>query len=108
MPALRDDTGQAGAGDRGVAQQVLDDGERLAVLRARRRREIALRQERVDRSRGSIPDAPARRSVGSLWVVLTKAVLQPDDLAHQPAPPRSDFAGNVSSSRTSNVARRRS
>src|SRR5450755_2715172 len=39
MPALLDDAGEAGAGDRRVAELVLDDGERLAVLRARRRRE---------------------------------------------------------------------
>jgi hypothetical protein len=35
------------------------------------------------------------------------AVLQPDRLAHQ-APVRGDFAGNVSSSRTPGLARRRS
>jgi hypothetical protein len=32
MPALRDDAGECGAGHRGVAELVLDDGERLAVL----------------------------------------------------------------------------
>lgn len=52
MPALLDDAGEAGAGDRRVAELVLD-GERLAVLRARRRREVGLRQERVDR-RGEV------------------------------------------------------
>jgi hypothetical protein len=49
MPALLDDAGQAGAGHGRVAELVLDDRERLAVLRSRRRREAGLRQERVDR-----------------------------------------------------------
>jgi hypothetical protein len=40
MPALRDDAGQAGAGDRRVAELSLDDRERLAVLRAGRRRQV--------------------------------------------------------------------
>jgi hypothetical protein len=53
MPALRDDAGEAGAGHQRVAELVLDDGERLAVLRARRRREVRLRQERIDR-RGQV------------------------------------------------------
>ena len=54
MPALRDDdAGQAGAGDPHVAELVLEDRERLAVLRAGRRREVGLRQERVDR-RGEV------------------------------------------------------
>ena len=42
MPALRDDAGQAGAGHGRVAELVLEDRERLAVLRARRRREVGL------------------------------------------------------------------
>jgi hypothetical protein len=53
MPALLDDRGQAGTGDGRVAELVLDDGERLAVLRPRRRRKVGLRQERVDR-RGQV------------------------------------------------------
>jgi len=51
MPALLDDDDAAepGAGDRRVAELVLDDHQRLAVLRAGCRREVGLRQERVDR-----------------------------------------------------------
>jgi len=52
MPALRDNAGEAGAGDRRVAELVLEDRERLAVLRAGRRRQVGLRQERVDRPPG--------------------------------------------------------
>jgi hypothetical protein len=43
MPALRDDAGQPRASHGRVAEFVLDEGERLAVLRARRRREVGLR-----------------------------------------------------------------
>ena len=49
MPALLDDAGEAWAGNRRVAELVLDDQESLAVLRTRRGREVGLRQERVDR-----------------------------------------------------------
>ena len=53
MPALLDDAGEADAGHGRVAELVLDDGERLAVLRPGRRRKLGLRQERVNR-RGEI------------------------------------------------------
>jgi hypothetical protein len=53
MPALGDDASQNGAGQRDVAKFFLDDRERLPVLRAGRRRQDALRQERVDR-RGQV------------------------------------------------------
>lgn len=42
MPALLDDAGEAGAGHSRVAELVLEDGERLAVPRARRWREVGL------------------------------------------------------------------
>ena len=107
MPALLDDAREARAGDRSVAELVLDDHERLAVLRARRRREVGLREKRVDRDgeiyRGRGGDTERGPAAGGSHERCSTA-----RRPRSPGARRGDFAGNVSSSRTTNVARRRS
>jgi hypothetical protein len=107
MPALLDDGGEAGAGDRRVAELVLDDGECLAVLRAGRRREVGLREERVDR-RGEIESGCDGEAEGGPAAGGGHEGCSTARSARRPGPRPDEFAGNVSSSRTSNVARRRS
>ena len=93
--------------DRRVAELVLDNGERLAVLRARRRREVGLRQERVDR-RGEVD--PCYGGEAERWPAAggCHERCSTARFPRSPGPAPGDFAGNVSSSRTSNAARRRS
>jgi hypothetical protein len=101
MPALFDDAGEARAGDRRVAELVLEHGERLAVLRARRGREVGLRQERVDRH-GQVDagcDGEAERGPAAGGGHDRCSTARPP---RRPGPAPGDFAGNVSSSRTSN------
>jgi hypothetical protein len=69
MPALLDDAGEAGAGDRRVAELVFDDGERLAVLRARRSPSSSLWDPSRAVARRPPADAP-RRDLRALAPVL--------------------------------------
>ena len=81
-------------------------GERLAVLHTGRRREIGLRQEGVDRRRqvdaGCDSDAERGPAAGGGHDRCSTA-----RSPRRPGPAPGDFAGNGSSSRTSNVARSR-
>ena len=99
MPALRDDAGEAGAGHGRVAELVLDDGERLAVLRARRRREVGLRQERVDR-RGEVDAGCGGEAERGPAASGGHEGCSTARSPRSPGPAPGDFAGNVSSSRT--------
>lgn len=65
MPALRDHGGQASAGHGRVAELVLGDGERLAVLHAGCGREVGLREKRVDRHGQVAPGRSGHTERGS-------------------------------------------
>ena len=90
MPALRDDGGETGARHRAVTELVLDDGERLAVLRARRfaRGRAATGTRRLPRpGRPRMGRRGGARAVGcGLW--SRGIVRQPDLPARQPTAPR--------------------